>query len=128
MKLDDKTRLSCQVYEPHCERRIARYPWLNHEYLFYRESAQLSPPACLITTHRIESDADAVAYVRRLEGIRTLFSQQLERASASAKQGIAPPRLVYTYVIEDAGNIIKGRPFDEGPGDSPLLADFRGKV
>ncbi len=42
--------------------------------------------------------------------------------------GIAPPRFVYPYVIEDAGNIIKGRPFDDGTEDSPLLADFRGKL
>ena len=127
-KLDDQTRLSWQVFEANEERRIARYRWRNHNYLFDKNGAQASTPAFLINTHRIESDADAVAYVRRLEGIRTLFSQQLERASAAAKQGIAPPRFVYPYVIEDAGNIIKGRPFDEGPGDSPLLADFRGKA
>ena len=127
-KLDDQIRLSWQVFEANEERRIARYRWRNHNYLFDKNGAQASTPAFLINTHRIESDADAVAYVRRLEGIRPLFSQQLERASAAAKQGIAPPRFVYPYVIEDAGNIIKGRPFDEGPGDSPLLADFRGKA
>jgi len=127
-KLDEQTRLSWQVFEANEERRIARYRWRNHNYLFDKNGAQASTPAFLINTHRIESDADAVAYLRRLEGIRTLFSQQLERAAAAAKQGIAPPKFVYPYVIEDAGNIIKGRPFDEGPDDSPLLADFRGKV
>jgi uncharacterized protein (DUF885 family) len=35
---------------------------------------------------------------------------------------------VFPYVIEDAANIIKGLPFDDGPADSPLLADFRTKV
>jgi uncharacterized protein (DUF885 family) len=127
-KLDEQTRLSWQVFEANEERRIARYRWRNHNYLFDKNGAQASTPAFLINTHRIESDADAVAYLRRLEGIRTLFSQQLERAAAAAKQGITPPKFVYPYVIEDAGNIIKGRPFDEGPDDSPLLADFRGKV
>jgi uncharacterized protein (DUF885 family) len=127
-KLDEQTRLSWQVFEANEERRIARYRWRNHNYLFDKNGAQASTPAFLINTHRIESDADAVAYLRRLEGIRTLFSQQLERAAAAAKQGITPPKFVYPYVIEDAGNIFKGRPFDEGPDDSPLLADFRGKV
>jgi uncharacterized protein (DUF885 family) len=127
-KLDDATRLSWQVFEAGEERRVARYKWRNHAYLFDKDGAHSSVPAFLINTHRIESEADAVAYVRRLEGIRPYFAQQLERAAAVAKQGIAPPKFVHAYVVEDAGNIIKGRPFDAGPDDSPLLADFRGKV
>jgi uncharacterized protein (DUF885 family) len=127
-KLDDATRLSWQVFEAGEVRRIANYKWRNHGYLFDKDGAHASVPAFLINTHRIESEADAVAYVRRLEGIRPHFAQQLERAAASAKQGIAPPRFVHAYVIEDAGNVIEGRPFDAGPADCPLLADFRGKV
>jgi uncharacterized protein (DUF885 family) len=127
-KLDDATRLSWQVFEAGEERRVARHRWRNHGYLFDKDGAHASVPAFLINTHRIESEADAVAYVRRLEGIQPYFTQQLERAAAAAKQGIAPPKFVHAYVIEDAGNVIKGRPFDAGPDDSPLLADFRGKV
>ncbi len=127
-RLDDATRLSWQVFEAGEERRIARYPWRNHGYFFDKDGAHASVPAFLINTHRIESEADAATYIRRLEGVRPLFTQQLERARAAAKQGIAPPKFVYPYVIEDAGNVIKGRPFDDGPADSVLLADFRAKV
>jgi uncharacterized protein (DUF885 family) len=126
--LDDATRLSWRVFEANEERRIARYRWRNHDYLFDKNGAHASTPAFLINTHRIDSEADAVAYIRRLEGVRLLFSQQLERARSAARQGIAPPKFVYPYVVEDAGNILEGRPFDAGPDDSPLLADFRGKV
>jgi uncharacterized protein (DUF885 family) len=127
-RLDDATRLSWQVFEAGEERRIARHPWRNHGYFFDKNGAHASVPAFLINTHRIESEADAVTYIRRLEGVQPLFAQQLERTRAAGKQGIAPPKFVYPYVIEDAGNIIKGRPFDDGPTDSPLLADFRAKV
>ena len=127
-KLDDATRLSWQVFEAGEERRIARYPWRNHAYFFDKNGEHASTPAFLINTHRIESEADAVAYIRRLEGIRPLFEQQLARAAAAAKQGIAPPKFVHPYVVEDAGNVIQGRPFDDGPADSVLLADFRAKV
>jgi len=127
-KLDDATRLSWSVFEAGEERRIARYPWRNHRYLFDKDGTHVSMPAFLINTHRVETEADAIAYLRRLEGVRALFDQQLARAMLAAKQGIAPPRFVYPYVIEDAGNIIKGRPFDDGTEDSPLLADFRGKL
>ena len=126
--LDDATRLSWRVFEANEERRIVRHRWRNHDYLFDKNGAHAYAPAFLINTHRIDSEADAVAYIRRLEGIRRLFSQQLERARSAAKQGIAPPKFVHPYVVEDAGNILEGRPFDAGPDDSPLLADFRGKI
>jgi uncharacterized protein (DUF885 family) len=126
--LDDATRLSWKAFEIAEQRRIARHRWRNHNYLFDKDGAHVSLPAFLINTHRVETEADAIAYVRRLEGMRTLVEQQLERATAAAKAGVLPPRFVFPYVIEDAGNMIRGRPFDDGPADSPLLADFRGKV
>jgi uncharacterized protein (DUF885 family) len=127
-RLDDATRLSWKVFQAGEERRVARYRWRNHRYLFDKDGAHVAMPAFMINTHRVETEADAIAYVRRLKGVRLLFDQQLARATLAAKQGIAPPRFVYPYVIEDAGNIIKGRPFDDGTEDSPLLADFRGKL
>jgi uncharacterized protein (DUF885 family) len=99
--LDDTTRLSWQVFENSEERRIARHRWRNHNYRFDKNGSHVSLPAFLINTHRVESDADAVAYIRRLEGMRTLLQQQLERAAQAAKQGILPPRFVFPYVIED---------------------------
>jgi uncharacterized protein (DUF885 family) len=126
--LDDVTRLSWQVFESTEERRIARHRWRNHNYRFDKNGLHASLPAFLINNHRVETETDADAYIRRLEGIRPLFDAQLERAAASAKAGVLPPSFVFPYVIEDAANIIKGLPFDDGPADSPLLADFRTKV
>ncbi len=127
-KLDDSTRLSWKVFEASEDRRIARYRWRNHSYQFDKDGAHVSLPAFLINTHRIETEADAIAYVRRLEGVRALFDQQLERATLAAKQGIAPPRFVYPYVIEDAGNIIRGRPFDKSAGGQPAACGFPGQA
>ncbi len=127
-KLDDATRLSWQAFELAEQRRIARHRWRNHNYRFDKNGSHVSLPAFLINTHRVETEADAIAYVRRLEGVRELMERQLERATAAAKTGVLPPKFVFAYVVEDAGNVIRGRPFDEGPADSPLFADFRGKV
>jgi uncharacterized protein (DUF885 family) len=126
--LDDATRLSWQVFASTEERRIGRHRWRNHGYRFDKNGNHASVPAFLINTHRVESVADAEAYIRRLEGIRPLFDAELERATAAAKAGVLPPKFVFPYVIEDAANVIKGRPFDDGPADSPLFADFRTKV
>ena len=127
-RLDDATRLSWKVFESNEERRIARYRWRNHHYLFDKNGTQSTLPAFLINTHRIESEADAAAYVRRIEGARLVIEQQLERANAAAKQGVLPPKFVFPYVIEDAGNVLTGAPFDGTAVDSPILADFRAKV
>ena len=126
--LDDATRLSWKVFETTEERRIARHRWRNHAYVFDKDGTHVSVPAFLINTHRVESEQDADAYVRRLEGVRALMDQKIARATAAARLGILPPRFVFPYVIEDARNIVTGRPFDDGADDSPLLADFRDKV
>lgn len=126
--LDDATRLSWQVFESGEERRIARHRWRNHAYVFDKNGTHVSLPAFLINTHRVESEQDAVDYIRRLEGVRTLMDQRILRATSAARLGILPPQFVFPYVIEDARNIVTGRPFDNGAADSPLLADFRGKV
>lgn len=126
--LDDATRLSWKVFETAEQRRIAQYRWRNHNYVFDKNGTHVSLPAFLINSHRVESEQDADAYVRRLEGVRAYMDQRIERATAAARLGILPPRFVFPYVIEDSRNIVTGRPFDDGTADSPLLADFRGKV
>jgi len=127
-KLDDATQLSWRVFENSAERAIARHRWRNHNYRFDKNGSHVSLPTFLINTHRVETEADAIAYLRRLEAVRSLMEQQLARATEAAKAGVLPPKFVFPYVVEDAGNIVRGRPFDEGPADSPIFADFRGKV
>ncbi len=123
-KLDDATRLSWQVFEASEERRIARYRWRNHGYLFDKDGAQASMPGFLINTHRIESEADAVAYVRRLEGIRPLFAQQLERAAAAAKQGIAPPQVRLSLRHRGRRQHHQGTALRRGPRRQPAACGF----
>ncbi len=127
-RLDDATRLSCRVFESGEERRIARYRWRNHSYAIDKDGPQVQAPAFLINSHRIDTETDALAYIQRLTGLRTYMEQVLERAEQSARAGVLPPKFVFAYVIEDAGNVINGRPFDDGPTDSPLFADFKTKI
>ncbi len=127
-KLDDATRLSYRVFESSEERRIARHRWRNHGYVIDKDGPHVSVPAFLISSHRIESESDALAYVQRLEGLQTYIEQSIERAEQAARGGVLPPKFVFAYVIEDAGNVITGRPFNAGPADSPLFADFKTKI
>ena len=127
-EIDDATQLSYRVFESSEERRIARHRWRNHGYAIDKDGPQVQAPAFLINSHRIETKSDALAYIERLVGLRTYMQQVLERAEQAARAGVLPPKFVFAYVIENAGNVIKGRPFDDGPTDSPLFADFKTKI
>ncbi len=126
--LDEPTRLSFEVAKATLERRLARHPWRNHDYMFDKGGPHVSLPSFLLNTHRIDNAADAEAWVQRLEGIGNYLRVRLERAEEARRAGVLPPRFVFPYVVTDAQNIITGRPFDEGPADSPLFADAKARI
>jgi uncharacterized protein (DUF885 family) len=84
-------------------------------------------PAFMINTHRVNSLADAEAYIARLRGVKARFAQAIELMNAAEAKGALPPRFVFPYVISDARNVITGAPFTPA-ADSPLWADFKAKV
>ena len=127
-KLTPENRLSHRLFEQGAERSEAAFKYNDYGYVFDQmNGAQSELPAFLINIHRVDNKSDARGYVSRLYGIGPGMNQAIEQAKARAGQGIMPPKWVYPYVINDAGNVITGAPFDSGP-DAPLFADFKGKV
>ena len=127
-QLTPENRLSYRLFEKRAERNEAAFKYNDYGYVFDQmNGAQSELPAFLINIHRVDNKSDARAYVSRLYGIGPGMNQAIEQAKARAGQGIMPPKWVYPYVINDAGNVITGAPFDSGP-DAPLFADFKGKV
>ena len=127
-QLSPENRLSYRLFEKRAERNEAAFKYNDYGYVFDQmNGAQSELPAFLINIHRVDNKSDARAYVSRLYGIGPGMNQAIEQAKARARQGIMPPKWVYPYVINDAGNVITGAPFDSGP-DAPLFTDFKGKV
>ena len=127
-KLSPQNRLSYALFEKQVERQNAAYKYSDYEYVFDQmNGAQSQLPAFLINIHRIDTKADARAYVSRLYGLGTTIDQVIAQSQSRATKGLTPPKWVYPYVIADAGNVIKGAPFGAGE-DAPLFADFKGKV
>ncbi|MFN6945992.1 MAG: DUF885 domain-containing protein [Cytophagaceae bacterium] len=87
-----------------------------------------SAPSFLINIHRVDSVADAKAYISRLEGMKPLFEQFIENIRVRENKGILPPKFVFERVIDDCRGVIKGEPFQKHGEHSNLLADFTGKV
>jgi uncharacterized protein (DUF885 family) len=92
--------------------------------MFGRHSSVVS---LLINQHRIDSIKDAKNYIARLDAVPVLFDQLIANIEARTAANIIPPKFVFSHVIRDAKNIIKGAPFDDGE-PSALLADFTKKL
>ena len=130
-KLTDQGKLSFRLAEYDLERDEIANNWRGYNYTFSQmRGAHASIASFMIGQHKVTSKSDAEAYISRLGGISTYLGQHLANAQASAERGIRPPLFVYDFVIEGAGNVINGYPFEGvGPAEpSPLYADFIGKV
>jgi len=127
--LDPQTRLSYKLYKLELENEIEDYEYRFYDYpinqMFgYHDNI----PAFLINMHRIDSIADARAYIERMNGIPRAFDDVIDGMKLREQNGILPPKFVFEKVIESSHNIIKGKPFSNSAETSALLEDFKQKV
>jgi uncharacterized protein (DUF885 family) len=126
--LDAQTKLSYQLFKQQLEDNIADDKWRLYNYPVNQMYGYHSMvPSLLINQHSISDEADAKAYIARLNGILPLFQQLTVQLDKRAELGIIPPKFVFPHAISASKNVITGAPFSEG-ADSTLLEDFRSKV
>lgn len=127
-KLSPAGRLSYRMFENNVVRGREQFQWRWHS---FPVSTNGSPaggiPVFLINQHRIETVADAEAYVSRLREIERVMNEVSANVRQQASMGIVPPAFNFAPVRADAQKVITGAPFSAGP-DSTLLADFTKKV
>ncbi len=127
-RLGPQARLSYRLFEEQVatDARQAQY----RDYAF-PVSTNGSPagdiPVFLINQHRVDTVADARAYIARIVDSRRVMQEVADRMRAAAAKGIVPPKMVFAPARGDAKQVITGAPFDTG-ADSTLLADFKTKV
>jgi uncharacterized protein (DUF885 family) len=127
--LNDETRLSYRLFKQEVENEITDFEFRFHNYpvnQMFGFHSQL--PAFLINMHRIDSVADAKAYISRLNGIPKAFDDVIEGIKLREQNGILPPKFVFEKVLDDSQNVIKGKPFTNSTEASVLLDDFKTKV
>jgi uncharacterized protein (DUF885 family) len=104
------------------------FPYRDNAYVFDQmNGAQSEGPAFLINIHKVESVADAEAYVSRLREMARYLDQSVEEARERQALGVLPPKWVFPYVIADSRNVITGAPYAGGE-DSAIWADLNAKV
>ena len=126
--LDAQARLSLRLFEAELARAQAGRPFQKHRFVFNQMyGVQTGVPTFLINNHRVDTLADAQAYVARLNAMGAQLDQYRQNSEISAQAGILAPKFVYGYCTPAAQAIITGAPFGPGP-DSPLWADIQTKV
>ncbi len=84
-------------------------------------------PVLLINNHKVDTVADAQAYVARLRDTERVMREVATTMREQAAAGIIPNKVNFAPARADAQAVLKGAPFDTGP-DSSVWADFRKKV
>lgn len=126
--LSPDDQLSYDLFEYRIARSESVRPYRKNGLIFDQmNGAQSDGPAFLINIHKVDTVADAEAYVSRISAIATFLDQSIAEAKAREANGVLAPRWVYPYVIADSRNLIRGAPFDGGK-DNDLWADFKAKV
>lgn len=127
-KLSKQVQLSYQLLEQRLNEEIEFFKWRFHDYPVNQMFGwHTIIPSTLINTHIIANEADAQAYIERLNGVKTLMAQVIEGLNLRAQKGIIAPKFVFPMAIDDSRNLLKGAPFDKGEA-SVLAADFSKKV
>lgn len=106
-RLPTQEALSFRLFEQLAVRRASLHPFRDYGYIFDQmNGAQSDLPAFLINIHRVSSEADALAYVARIEGLGLLIDALTAQSRERADKGVMPPRWVYAYVISDIQNLL----------------------
>ncbi|PSJ41027.1 DUF885 domain-containing protein [Sphingomonas deserti] len=127
-RLSPAAQLSYRLFEYSVMQGREQHRWRDYGFPFSTNGSPAGDiPVFLINQHRVDSVADAKAYVARLRDSERVMREISDRALRQAEKGIVPPKFNFAPVRADAKRVITGAPFDQG-ADSTLLADFRKKV
>lgn len=111
-------RLSADVLRWFLDDRIARGPFLFHEYpVRQMDGLHTLLPDFMLNIHRIDSGWAARSYVERLEGFGVALDQIGERVRFRERLGIVPPRFVLAGSRRQIAELVS-----PDPAEHPLVA------
>ena len=127
-RLSPAGRLSYRLFEKSVVDDREAFPWRRHGFPASTNGSPMGAiPVFLINNHRIDTVADAEAYVSRLREVERVMREIGANMRDQAERGIVPPRFNFQPVREDGRRILQGAPFTAG-ADSAVFADFKAKV
>lgn len=126
--LSDNAKLSYDLFEKTVERGRINIRWYWQGYAVTSNGGPLDGvPLLMINGHRIDTVADAEAYVARLRAVERVAGEASADLDERTAKGFLPPSFIFVRVVSDTQNQLKGAPFDAGP-DHPVFADLKMKL
>jgi uncharacterized protein (DUF885 family) len=96
-----------------------QFEWRWHQFLFSTNGSPAgSLPVFLINQHRVDTLADAEAYISRLRDVERAMNEVSGLIREQARMGIVPPKFVFEPVKADARKVLAGAPFAAGADSS----------
>ncbi len=127
-RLSPAGRLSYALFTDEVEREVESFRWRWHSFPASTNGSPMgSIPVFLINNHKIDTVADAEAYVARLREVERVMNEISANMRTQADMGIVPSRFNFAPVRADGSRVLAGAPFANGP-DTPVFADFKAKV
>jgi uncharacterized protein (DUF885 family) len=127
-KLSPSSQLSYDLFVRAADTAAMQFKWYWQAYAVTSNGSALDGlPVMLINAHKVDTVADAEAYVARLKAVERVAGEVSDDIDQRTAKGFLPPQFVFGRVIPDAQNQMKGAPFDGG-ADHPIWADFKAKV
>jgi uncharacterized protein (DUF885 family) len=128
-KLSEPMKVSYRIFEFLQERALSGFEYRFHGYAFSTMNNPVTFPVTFLqNVHRVDNVSDAEAYISRINGLAVTGDQLIEGIDMAAERGIVPTSYSFDPVVRDAGELIKGAPFDDSGKDAPIFADFKEKV
>ncbi len=128
-QLSDEAKTSFDIWEYQLQEQEAAYKFVDNEYIFHQmQGAHAFLPQVLIAFHPVDNLSDMEAYISRIREAGRAVEQLIVRAKQNAEKGVRPPRFAFEYVIEEAGKLISGVPFEEGKKKNDIWANATTKI
>jgi uncharacterized protein (DUF885 family) len=128
-QLSAKSRREVAQFKFRAFQANLNFTWRDQRYPLHTTGGiHVDLPITLFNNHKINSLEDAEGYIARLNGFDANFNNVRIRLDRQESYGVKPPKFFFPIILKTAGNQVTGKPFDNGPNDSPLLADFKKKL
>ncbi len=128
-KLSPDAKISYDIWVYQAETAEAADEFRNNTYVFDQMQAiHTFFPQLLIAFHKVIDAEDMDNYLLRISGSAGAIDQLIDASKRVAAEGVRPPYFAFDSVIEEAGKIITGAPFDDSGEDSAIWADAQAKI
>lgn len=126
--LDEQTKLSYDLYVSEAEKEIENFEFRHYDYPVNQMFGTHSwIPSFLIDIHTIQSEKEALDYIARINGVQKVIETLIDNLKIRELQSIIAPKFVFSLVLSDCENLLKGKPFDN-KSKHAIYEDFESKV